>query len=207
MNVLDAVTVIKRDFGDEYGIIINNADIYAWIYAAELDIIRNTGTHEDTVTVGQGSFPYAVPDNVNIKRISVDGRALIPITREELDLIGTADNLSGGPTYWFKANGQINLWPYESSSQNLKITYSKTPTLFTGDPEDNTFTVPDAYHDDIITFVLARAFRKKHDLQMERTMMDTYDRNLPLRRTEEAVPDAPIYKGDDPMDYNEFDYM
>ena len=71
VDVVTALRRIKRQFGDEYDVVIIDDDIYGWIYEAESDIIRNTGCNDTKLTVSSTSFPSDVPASVNIKRISI----------------------------------------------------------------------------------------------------------------------------------------
>lgn len=203
MNVVTAVLRIKRQFGDEYNIIITNDDIYGWIYEAEMDIIRATGCNDNVVNTTVGAFPVNVPDSVSIKRVSIDGKALIPTSKEELDLLGLSDTVPDTPGYWYREKTQVHLWPQTvPSTQAIRIEYNKTPTLMTGDPTANTFTVPEVWHPDLLRFCIARAHNKNQRTDLERVEMDTYDRNVGKRHDEANNIDAPIYKLPDPLDYD-----
>jgi len=203
MDVTTALLRVQRQFGDEYAVIFNDDDFYGWVYEAEVDIIRTTGSNSVTITVAQSAFPSDVPDSVNIQRVSINGTALTHISKEELDLIGLSDTIAGGPQYWYRFNRRVNLWPQDvSSSQQIQITYNKVPTLMTGLTSANTFTVPAVYHDDLVKYCIARAHNKNHDMQAEKATMDLYDRNISMRRDEAQSIDGPIYKINDPMDYD-----
>lgn len=203
MDVATALLRVQRQFGDEYDVIFNDDDFYGWVYEAEVDIIRTTGSNSITINVATSAFPSNVPDSVNIQRVSVNGKALQHISKEEIDLIGISDANTGTPGYWYKFNKQVCLYPQDtSSSQQIQVTYNKVPTIMTGTPASNTFTVPTVYHDDLVKYCIARAHNKNHDMQAEKATMDLYDRNISMRRDEAQSIDAPIYKINDPMDFD-----
>ncbi|MBA2350102.1 MAG: hypothetical protein H0V81_17645 [Solirubrobacterales bacterium] len=202
MLVTDAVRRIKRQFGDEYDVFITDDDIYGWIYAAELDIIRNAGANDSTVDSTVGAFPVSVPAAVKISRVSINGSALRSISKEELDLVGVADTVNAAPSYWYMFNKLVNLYPQEAGSTTaVKITYSKTPVMMVGLPSAQTFSVPENFHQDVVNFCLARAHNKNNDARAEEAMQNLYDRALGLRNDEAQTNDGPTYKLDDPMDY------
>ena len=201
MDVATALVRIKRQFGDEYDVIITNLDIYGWIHDAELDIIRASGSNDSTITVSASAFPSSIPDSVNIRRVSVAGVAVIPTSKEEMDLLAISEEAKGGANYWYKYNKQVYIWPTDATdTRQFKITYSKTPALMTGDPTANSFTVPEVYHEDIIKYCLGKAHNKNNNQAAEKTQMEIYDRNIALRRDENQSTDTPLYKIGDPMD-------
>jgi hypothetical protein len=203
VDVTTALLRVQRQFGDEYEVIFNDDDFYGWVYEAEVDIIRTTGSNSVTIIVATSAFPSSVPDSVNIQRVSVNGKSLQHITKEEIDLIGISDTNTGTPGYWYRSNKQVCLYPQDlTSSQQVQITYNKVPVIMSGLTSANTFTVPQVYHDDVVKYCIARAHNKNHDMQAEKATMDLYDRNISLRRDESQSIDAPIYKINDPMDYD-----
>lgn len=206
MLVSDAVTHIKRQFGDEYSVVIYEGDIYQYIYEAELDIIRKAGSNDQTVTVAVSAFPSNVPTAVTIKRVSISGKALQYTSKEQIDLNGLSVSSVGTPLFWYMQNKQVYLWPTDSSTTQVEITYNKTPTLMSGLPSANTFTVPEVYHTDIINFCLSRAFSKTGDDRKVQEYTELYDRNLGTRMNEANSIDAATYKLGDPMDFNEHDF-
>jgi len=203
MDVTTALLRVQRQFGDEYEVIFNDDDFYGWVYEAEVDIIRTTGSNSITISVATSAFPSTVPDSVNIQRVTVNGKSLQRTTHEEMDLIGLSDVSDGTPAYWYKHQGKVYLYPQDlTSSQQVQITYNKVPVIMSGLTSANTFTVPTVYHDDVVKYCIARAHNKNHDMQAEKATMDLYDRNISLRRDESQSIDAPIYKLPDPMDFN-----
>lgn len=211
MLVSDLVEQVKRQFLDEYDVLINNTDIYAYIYEAELDIIRRVGSNDSTISVLVSAFPSAVPDSVTIKRVSLNGVALDFVPSEEFDSYRTSNSLDAGtsglPVAWYMVNKSINLWPKNTDpTKSISITYNKVPTLMTGLPSANTFSVPANYHTDIKNFCLSRAFSKSGEDRKVQEYMELYDRNVGARASEAQAPDTPIYKQNDPMDFDYYEW-
>lgn len=206
-SVANALTKIKRQFGDEFGVVITDSDIFGWMFEAELDIIRSTGCNDTRISIATSAFPFEVPVSVNFKRLSVNGRALQYTTKDELDLLGLSTTTAGGGKYWYREGTTVCLWPKESSSTIVEILYNKTPVLINDIPAGpiNDFVVPEVYYEDIVNWCIGRAHNKNNNLQAESVQMGLYDKNLNVRRDESQSIDAPIYKGGDPMDFAEYD--
>ena len=117
-------------------------------------------------------------------------------------MLAISEEAKGGANYWYKYNKQIFLWPIDTADvRQVKVTYSKTPTLMTGVPATNAFTVPEVYHEDVIKYCIAKAHNKNNNTQAEKVQMELYDRNIGIRRDESQNIDAPVYKIGDPMDF------
>ena len=215
MNVAELVLRVKRDFGDEYDVIITDADVYRWIYAGEMEIIRNTGMNVLSVTAAANTFPENVPLAVQIIRVSRAGRTLLRTTIEEIDTLGLNPGQTGSNAqYWYLSGsvsallGQtVNLWPMNASdTENIMIDYVKVPVVITGPPPSpTTLTVPEVWHTDLVNFVLARAFEKRGSDSKAKNYQDMFDKNMGNRQQEADSVDAPIYKGGDPMNNMDWD--
>lgn len=200
MDVATALTRIKRQFGDEYDVIIMDDDIYGWIYEAEMDIIRTVGANEQTMEQGTTVFPLNVPENINITRLSIDGRVLKYTSINEMASQNLNINATGARTAWYKKNSTLYLYPADSLLQTVTIEYTKIPTIMQGPPETNLFTVPEKYRTDVIQYCLAKAHNKNRNYQAERVHMENYQSSLGLRKEENVSIDGPVYKGFDPLD-------
>jgi len=129
MEVATAVRKIRRQFGDEYNVVITEGDILDWIHDAELDIIRSTSDNDTKLNIPANQFPVTVPDRVNIKRLSVANKAIAHTTLTELDLTSSNTDVKGGAVYWYFQSGKICLWPVtETDTYLVEVLYSKTPT-------------------------------------------------------------------------------
>jgi len=211
MDVTTAMRRIKRYFGDEYDILINDDDIFGWLYDAESEIIRSSGQNENvaSTTVGTiGVAGSAVPTSVHIKRVVINDVALSHIERDELDMISASEVSPGTPLYWYVVDKKVFLWPIDAASTTpVKIYYNKTPVMITGTaaaPTPTTFVVPEIHHNDLIKYCIARAHDKNKDGANSKVMQDLFDRNIGARRDESMSIDAPIYKIPDPMDYGDY---
>jgi hypothetical protein len=216
MLVSQALQRIKKQFGDEYGVVIEDVDIYGWILDAESDIIRTTGCNSKTVTVPEQNFPMILSMAVNVERIALNGVPLTYIAVEELDLLGLSTGAVGEPRYWYKQMEnntpnsiatKVYIWPETDQTRNFIVSYTVVPSLMTDVVVDNNkFTVPEVFQEDVIKYCIGRAHNKNNNLQAEKMQMDMYDRNLNIRRDEAQNADVVLYKIGDSMDFEQMEY-
>jgi len=204
MLVADALRKIKRQFGDEYNVVIIDQDIYDWIHDAELDIIRSTSSNDLTIPVPSSSFPAVVPDKVTIKRLSINNRALTNISLPQLDMMRMNITNTGTPLYWYFEGYKAYLYPVPDTAISVDITYVKTPDTMT-DTGPNAFTVPEVFHEDVVKYCLARAHNKNQNFRAAEAEMEQYDRRVSTRRNEAQAPDTALYKIPDASDYDCYD--
>lgn len=205
MDVETLIRLAKRQFGDEYEVIINNDDLYGWIYDGETEITRYAGSNVNVINTTVGAFPLAIPDMVNIKRVVINGQSLTPLALEELELIHATVSATGNPTYFYRENRTLKMYPMEAGSGTVvTVYYNKMPVLISGDPVGKTLTVPEIYHNDLLHFVLSRAHNKMQDRASEEVERTIFEKSLGIRKEEaQATNDGPTYKIDDPMDYDQ----
>jgi hypothetical protein len=133
MEVISALRRVKRQFGDEYNVVIIDQDIFDWIHDAELDIIRSTSDNDLTITIPSVSFPVNIPDRVNVKRLSVDGLSLPHIALPQIDMMEFNTTPVGGTKYWYYQGGQVFLWPTveATDTSTVDVTYARVPSQMT----------------------------------------------------------------------------
>src|SRR5688572_25874627 len=129
MEMSTVLRKVKRQFGDEYNIIINDQDIFDWANEAQMQIIRETATNDITVSRAANTFPITLADRVKIKRVQINNKALVQTSLPELDLSDADVDQEGTPVYWYTSGGQVLLWPKPASTDtyNILVTYIKTP--------------------------------------------------------------------------------
>jgi hypothetical protein len=202
MDVADLILQVKRQYGDEYGVVVTDPDLLQFIYEGEMDIIRSTGGFDTKMlATAANTFPIQVPGTIQIIRITMGDKALTYVSQPELDLIKAAlTTVGGAPQYWYNQNNEyVMLYPKTDQTTPIDIFYKHTPikrTVATGP-----LTVPEKYHTDLLQFCLARCHNKNRDAQSEQTAMNAYSQNLAMRREEGYSFDGPIYKQQDEWDY------
>jgi hypothetical protein len=203
MLVSDALRKIKRQFGDEYNVVIIDQDIFDWIHEAELDIIRSVSDNDLTLSVPSSTFPLSIPEKVTIKRVSINHKTLMYITLPQLDMMRLNELEQGETQYWYFQGAKVYLYPVPTvGTTTISVTYVKAPDEIVSSA--GSFTVPEVYHEDVVRFCLSRAHNKNQNFRAAEAEMEAYDRRVSNRRNEAQSPDTILYKAPDPFDYDEY---
>lgn len=210
MNVGELVIAVQRQFGDDSGVQITQADIIRWLNQGGIDIVRKTGCvqdHKQTDSVATDGS-YSLPnDFIAVRKVSYDNSVLQATTLDIADQDwGQRDvtPIQGGtPQYYYIWNGIIFLYPAPGAAGtgNLDIWYIRTPTILGG--VNDTPEIPAKYHEALVRYALARAkeLNDEHDVarvilaDYENMLLDIKDEtNRPYARSYNAVRLLP---GDD----------
>lgn len=189
---------VKRQFGDEAGVQISDADILTWINSGQLEIAdRNKvlkAVATTDVVAGQADYVLSNLSVMQIEALHYNGGILrgyeLAQAQEHINNItgGTGD--AGPFTYpvlWYQWGTTVTLWPTpaEGITNGLKIYYTKHPT----DLSDLTATLalPDKYYNMICAWVLAKAYELDEDYQASENQMQRFDLGLDLKSEEERT--------------------
>lgn len=187
-NVSDVITAVKRQFGDESGVQITDADIFRWIDDAQRDIvIKNPevnavlATINVTADTGQYTLLSELPNILKIHSIHYNGKLLpsMTFTGAQEYLIGeTGSPNSGTPQFWYIYAGVLHLWPVPTAdlASGISIYYSKQPTRVT--TSGDLLSVPDNYYKAVVDFCLAQAYELDENLQLSQYKDDQYSRSV-----------------------------
>ncbi|ASZ72594.1 minor tail protein [Arthrobacter phage Nellie] len=193
-SVGDVLTAVKRQFGDESGVQINDADIIRWTNDAQREIVdTNTLVNAKVATtdVVAGLDTYSMltdpsVDNIsNITSIRYNGVLLRPITvqqAEEFAVTANDNKTSGIPLAWYYEEGNVVLFPTptDNVTDGLKI-------RFTAYPEDVTNSgsmlgIPDSYFNALVQYVISQAYELDENAQMAQMKLAQFEKSLGMRQ-------------------------
>lgn len=171
---------VKRQFGDEDGTQISDADILGWINDAQRQIVAvnpilQSSVQHDIIG-GQGIYQYPADQIQYIQTLfytDPDG-VTKPLTQysyqEAIEYIakpGITDELanSGDPRIWWSWAQKITLFPTPKANitNGLTMDFISIPKELT--VLSDALSVPDRYFDTVVNFVLSKA----------RALDETYD--------------------------------
>ncbi|ALY09295.1 structural protein [Arthrobacter phage Jasmine] len=192
-SVGDVLTAVKRQFGDESGVQINDADIIRWTNDAQREIVDtntliNAKVATTDVIAGLDTYSMLTDPSVvniaNITSIRYNGVVLRPITVQQAEEWGTTSNdrSSGVPLGWYYEEGNVVLFPTptDSVTDGLKI-------RFTAYPEDVTNSgsllgIPDSYFNALVQYVISQAYELDENAQMAQMKLAQFEKSLGMRQ-------------------------
>lgn len=171
MIVSDVITRVRRTFGDEAAVQVQDADIIRWINDAQLEIVkRNDSALQETsfMDLVANQSTYTMPTTLLIIRTlrykytnMVSFNKIRYASLQQFDEIvdgwdGTAFGV-GAPIYYTMDKGQVILFPTpdQSATGGLKILHNKRPTdvVLTSDA----LSLPLIYHNSIFQYCMWQA--------------------------------------------------
>lgn len=196
----DVITAVKRQFGDESSVQINDSDIIRWVNDAQVEIAIknpevNAGMVQINVTVGVTAYPLltAIPDILVVHSIHFDGQYLANMTFTEAQqtIIRSSDTqTSDVPYFWYEYAGVVNLWPKPSTTKafGLTVFYSKQPTNITTDSAP--LTVADSYFKSIVDFCLTQAHELDENFSAAQVKAQQFETSLQVQANRTHAQDA-----------------
>lgn len=165
-NVIDRVT---RQFGDESGAQVTNADIISWINSGQQEINRQQRILKDIAVtptiIGTSGYAFPTPKILQIETLQYKGKPLDQMSfnafQEYIQVSDPEATQTGTPLYWYEWGTNINLYPIPDAVENLTLYYVKYPDDIAN--VSDTLTIPDNYYDALLQYCLQQAYEQDDD--------------------------------------------
>lgn len=200
-TVGDVMRAVKRVFGDESSVQLEDADIVGWINDAQMEVVRTNGVlkAKSTLAATPGQREYAFP-SVGIHKIDAvhyRGYRLPNISiaqAQENMIMGNDDSnrIGGGPQGWYEWAGKLVVWPATDTDENLELFYTARPQNVDSTPTTK-LGLPDKYYTAIVDYVLARAYEMDEDLQASQNKNTQFDTKVAQMGEEERTAQNMTY--------------
>jgi hypothetical protein len=175
---------VSRQFGDDSGSQILDADFYRWVNEGQLEIYRRTESSiqaPPALNSVVGQSEYTLPTGF-LKAISVafNGRILAKTSRKLLDLKYPQRSAqpNSTPQFWAVDTGELLLFPPPDTVAAITLEWHGRPTPV--DALADTLEVSDTYFTTLCRFCLAMAFQLDGDLGSYNTLMGEVNARLGL---------------------------
>jgi hypothetical protein len=175
-QILTAAKNRYNAIGDNFW---SDDELLGLLYDACLDLTRESflieRTYSTSTVASQQEYAYPT-DTIAIKRITYDGKKLIPITLREDDQITGLDQdttSTGDPTYYFIWNETISLRPIPSTVGTLKIySYNEPAELLIS----STLEIPTQFHMDTVNYIVSEMAAKDKSFNHAKWYLDKWEK-------------------------------
>lgn len=204
MIVSDIITRVRRTFGDEAAVQVQDEDIIRWINDAQIEIVKNNEAalqKTGFVDLVANQAVYTLPTDLLILRaLRFKYSTMTSFTALKYKSVQQFDELvdgwdgtlygSGSPIYYTMFEGQATLFPTPdtSTTSGLKVLYNQKPTdvVLTSDSP----SLPLIYHNSLVTYCMWQAslLDEDHDpaVMYQANFKNDMD-NLKSKETREAT--------------------
>lgn len=182
----DIATYVKRQFGDESGVQITDADIFRWINSGQLEACTSNkilkGKAITDLVAGQADYTLPTPAILYIESLHVNGSRLphksLPQTERDVTEVSSPIETAAIPSFWYEWGNTVTLWPTPNTTytDGLTIYYSKLPTDVSA--SGDLLSLPDQYFEALISWVLSKAYELDEDYQAAQNQRAYFDRFL-----------------------------
>lgn len=199
MNLGDVKIRVKRQFGDEAGVQITDADIVRWVNDAQRDIVMN---HEDvleklgTADAVAGQIEYVLPTDLFVLRsvsfrrdTSTSYNSMQGMSLQQFDqFVDGWDGPTfgnGWPQVYHVYEGKLKVWPAADTAvvAGFKVYYSRKPLDRVNDIDEIDLPIP--YHNAVVSYCLQQAYELDEDLQSAAYKKGQFTESLLLNKERE----------------------
>lgn len=164
--VSDVITRVQRQFGDESGVQVTEADIIRWINDSQRDIGQAQEILEVVSTTASvaAQQAYTLPtDIITLKRVTYAGANVKNLSLQEFDAYITdalANPLvqdTGTPEVYYSYGSELSFFPIPTvDGDDIKLYYSQFPAEVVANSD--TLSLPIKYFNRIVEYCIQQAY-------------------------------------------------
>lgn len=189
----DVAEYVKRQFGDEAGVQVTDADILRWINDGQFEIVATNkilkGKAKTDLISGQRDYDFPMAKIIDIDSIHVKGVPVQHMQFPDVEQYIAGEDPSnirtGQPKVWYEYGGQITFWPTpdEDVTEGITVFYIKEPKSLTTLSE--TLSIPDRYYTALQAYVMGQAYEMDEDWQAAAAKVEQFSGSLTAMASEE----------------------
>jgi hypothetical protein len=169
MLVSDVATRVKRQFGDEVGAQIEDADIIRWCNDAQHEIAV-----QNKLLQTVSSTPV---DLLALRGLRYDKIRLTQLSMDDIDnVIMDRTEYKGTPEYYWTFGTTLSLWPTPDSVKTLTVYYTAKPVTLTA--VGNALSLPSQYDNRIVEYCIAQAAELDDNLEQYQLKMSQFQSGI-----------------------------
>ena len=197
--VSEVMTAVKRQFGDESGVQLEDSDIIRWVNDAQDVIVAKTkvlkAKSSTPATAGQAAYTFPSDNIYQIESLHYDGMRIPNMNFPEAEeYIFTADPLGdalGSPALWYEWAGTFTFWPAPGEVQNIDLYYTQRPVRVT--LVSDVLSLPDKYYQDVVRYCMQQAYEMDEDMANSQAKGQQFDASLNEKSEEERTAQNMTY--------------
>jgi hypothetical protein len=202
----DVKRQVQRQFGDESGVQLEDADIIMWVNDAQDAIVAANHPLKSKTSsasiVGQYEYTYPAVGIDQIESIHYDG-SFLPnkvFSQAEIDIFSADPQrvISGAPQYWYEWGGTFGFWPTPDIAKPIAIYFSAQATKITaltatGVAGVDLLSTPDEYFRAIVQYVLQQAYEMDEDANMSGLKASQFSEGIAAMSDDERMAQNMTY--------------
>lgn len=163
---------IKRIFGDESGVQLDDSDIQRWANSAQMEIVTSNKAIKARSTslsvVGQATYTFPDVQIQQVASLHYDNMRLenVPFAEAERYVMSYDPEQieTGTPRIWYEWDGEFTVWPRPDTVKTFTLYFTAYPEELTGDTSQ-ALSVPDKFYNAVVDYILSKAYEMDEDMQ------------------------------------------
>lgn len=183
---------LKRSFGDESGVQLEEGDIVRWINQGQYEIARANKILKEKGTTpslpGQSTYALALGRPIlQIESIRHGNTRLVPtqFTTVDANYDEYPPDAQGDPRIWYRWGDKITLWPSPKKSEPITVFYTAAPLSFDTFEASRKLELPDTYFQPLFDFCLAKAHEMDDNPQAQEISLKLFTERVTSMNDEE----------------------
>lgn len=177
----DVAANVRRSFGDESGVQLEDGDLLRWINQGQYEIARQNKILKSkgltTTMPGQASYVLNLGQPIlQIESVRFGEKRLVPteFTTVDANFEEYPSDAKGDPQIWYRWGDEVVLWPTPKTSEALRIYFTAAPTQETLFDEERLLVIPDDYFLPLVDFCMAKAHEMDDNPQSQELSIKMY---------------------------------
>lgn len=177
----DVAANVRRSFGDESGVQLEDGDLGRWINQGQYEIARQNKIlkAKGSTTTMPGQATYALDLGrpiMQIESVRYGDKRLIPteFTTVDANFEEYPANAEGDPTIWYRWGEEIVLWPAPKKAVYLSIYFTAAPEQLTEYLGTNKLEISDDYFLPLVDFCMSKAHEMDDNPQSQELSVKMY---------------------------------
>lgn len=188
----DVANNVRRSFGDESGVQLEDGDMLRWINEGQHEICRQNRVlkRRATMLAVEMQSTYTLDfqrEILQIESLRVNGVRLQPtdFTVVDANLGDYPADAQGDPSLWYKWGNEIVLWPAPKAEVPIEIYYTGAPEWADVWDLSRVLEIPDNYFLPLVDYVMSRAHEMDDNQQSQQMSIQLYADRMSTMNDEE----------------------
>lgn len=187
-TLLNIMQVVKRQFGDESGVQLEDTDLLGWTQDAQQRINLESKVLKAKSSIAsvanQGTYAFTSLPIQQIESLHFNGRRVpnMAFAQAEETVSQSDPNntiTASEPVLWYEWGGSFTLWPAPNAVGSIDVYYTASPTALVD--SSSVLSIPDDFFNDVVNYVLQQAYEMDEDWQASQTKQAQFDESMVKR--------------------------
>lgn len=187
----DVASNVRRSFGDESGVQLEDGDLVRWINQGQFEIARQNKILKlrgsTQALPGQATYTLQLDRPIlQVESVRLGETRLVPtdFTTIDANYEEYPANAPGEPRLWYIWGDEVTLWPSPKKAGDLHVYYTGAPMQYESLEAGRVLEIPDEYYLPLIDFCMSKAHEMDDNPQSQEVSIKLYSERMTAMNNE-----------------------